>query len=151
MTPTAIATRGDRIQRTLEHLRQHTTDTTGQLVAFGPGQYTDPALAQREQDVVFGRVPSIVAHASELPEPNDFITLQMPRNRVIVARQLDGSVKAFVNVCRHRGALLEEQESGRCRALLLRVRTGGRITPTGPCGRSPARPRSARWTGPATA
>ena len=32
MTPTAIATRGDRIQRTLEHLRQHTTDTTGQLV-----------------------------------------------------------------------------------------------------------------------
>ena len=115
MTPTAIATRGDRIQRTLEHLRQHTTDTTGQLVPFGPGQYTDPALAQRERDLVFGRVPSIVAHASELPEPNDFITLQMPRNRVIVARQHDGSVKAFVNVCRHRGALLEEQESGRCR------------------------------------
>jgi len=28
MTPTAIATRSDRIQRTLEHLRQHTTDTT---------------------------------------------------------------------------------------------------------------------------
>ena len=115
MTPTAVANRSDRIQRTLEHLRQHTTDTTGQLVPFGPGQYTDPGLAQRERDLVFGRVPSIVAHASELPEPNDFITLQMPRNRVIVARQLDGSVKAFVNVCRHRGALLEEQESGRCR------------------------------------
>ena len=58
MTPTAIATRGDRIQRTLEHLRQHTTDTTGQLVPFGPGQYTDPALAQRERDLVFGRVPT---------------------------------------------------------------------------------------------
>ena len=29
MTPTAIATRSDRIQRTLEHLRQHTTDTAG--------------------------------------------------------------------------------------------------------------------------
>ena len=115
MTPTAIATRSDRIQRTLEHLRRHTTDTTGQLVPFGPGQYTDPGLAQQERDLVFGRVPSIVAHASELPEPNDFITLQMPRNRVIVARQHDGSVKAFVNVCRHRGALLEEQASGRCR------------------------------------
>jgi phenylpropionate dioxygenase-like ring-hydroxylating dioxygenase large terminal subunit len=34
---------------------------------------------------------------------------------VIVARQPDGSVKAFVNVCRHRGAMLEEQASGRCR------------------------------------
>ena len=91
------------------------TDTVGQLVPFGPGQYTDPELARRERELVFGRVPSIVAHASELPEPNDFITLTMPRNRVIVARQQDGSVKAFVNVCRHRGAMLEEQASGRCR------------------------------------
>ena len=91
MTPTAIASRSDRIQRTLEHLRHHTTDITDQLVPFGPGQYTDPELAQRERDLVFGRVPSIVAHSSELPEPNDFITLQMPRNRVIVARQQDGS------------------------------------------------------------
>ena len=99
MTPTAIATRSDRIQRTLEHLRHGSTDTVDQIVPFGPGQYTDPDLAHRERELVFGRVPSIVAHASELPEPNDFITLIMPRNRVIVARQGDGSVKAFVNVC----------------------------------------------------
>jgi phenylpropionate dioxygenase-like ring-hydroxylating dioxygenase large terminal subunit len=120
MTPTVIATRSDRIHRTLEHLRQQSTDTVGQLVPFGPGQYTDPELAQRERELVFGRVPSIVAHASELPEPNDFITLTMPRNRVIVARQQDGSVKAFVNVCRHRGAMLEEQASGRCRLFSCR-------------------------------
>jgi hypothetical protein len=68
MTPTAIATRSDRIQRTLEHLRHQSTDTADQLVPFGPGQYTDPVQAQRERDLVFGRVPSIVAHASELPE-----------------------------------------------------------------------------------
>jgi Rubredoxin-like zinc ribbon domain (DUF35_N)/Rieske [2Fe-2S] domain len=130
MTPTAIATRSDRIQRTLEHLRQHTTDTTGQLVPFGPGQYTDPVLAQRERDLVFGRVPSIVAHASELPEPNDFITLQMPRNRVIVAWQHDGSVKAFVNVCRHRGALLEELQSSATvlRSRWIRLDEGWRVT-----------------------
>lgn len=115
MTQTAVAARSDRIRRTLEHLRQQSTDTASQLVPFGPEQYTDPGLAQRERDLVFGRVPSIVAHASELPESSDFITLQMPRNRVIVARQQDGSVKSFVNVCRHRGAMLEEQERGRCR------------------------------------
>jgi phenylpropionate dioxygenase-like ring-hydroxylating dioxygenase large terminal subunit len=115
MTPVTIATRSDRIQRTLEHLRQQSTDLVDDIAAFGPAQYTDPAIARRERDLVFGRVPSIVAHASELPEPGDFITLQMPRNRVIVVRQQDGSVKSFVNVCRHRGALLEEQEQGRCR------------------------------------
>ena len=41
MTPTVIATRSDRIQRTLEHLRRQSTDTADQLVPFGPGQYTD--------------------------------------------------------------------------------------------------------------
>jgi phenylpropionate dioxygenase-like ring-hydroxylating dioxygenase large terminal subunit len=39
----------------------------------------------------------------------------MPRNKVIVVRQKDGGVKAFVNLCRHRGALLEERDKGRCR------------------------------------
>src|SRR4051794_20353694 len=110
-----VAPREDRIRRALAHLRHHTTDEVDQQVAFGPEQYRDPEIARRERDLVFGRVPSIVAHSSELPEPNDFITLQMPRNKVIVVRQKDGSVKTFVNLCRHRGALLEEQEKGRRR------------------------------------
>lgn len=110
-----IVPREDRIRRTLDHLRNETTDEYEAVSSFYPDEFTDPLLAGRERDLVFGRVPSIVAHASELPRPNDFRTLQMPRNRIIVVRQQDGSVKAFVNLCRHRGALLEEQEKGRCR------------------------------------
>ncbi|WP_433506290.1 aromatic ring-hydroxylating oxygenase subunit alpha [Pseudonocardia halophobica] len=109
------APRGDRIRRALDHLRNDTTEEFDSVVPFGPEQYRDPGIAQRERDLVFGRVPSIVAHATELPKPGDFLTLQMPRNKVIVVRQKDGSVKSFVNLCRHRGALLEEQEKGRCR------------------------------------
>jgi phenylpropionate dioxygenase-like ring-hydroxylating dioxygenase large terminal subunit len=115
MTPIAVASRADRIHRTLEHLRDESTDRGDTVVPFGPAQYTDPLLAARERDLIFGRVPSIVAHSSELPQPHDFITRQMPRNRVIVVRQEDGSVKGFVNLCRHRGALLEERDTGRCR------------------------------------
>jgi phenylpropionate dioxygenase-like ring-hydroxylating dioxygenase large terminal subunit len=111
----SVAPRQDRIRRALDHLRHETTDEVDGLLPFGPEQYRDPAIAKIERDQVFGRVPSIVCHGSELPKPNDFITLQMPRNKVIVVRQKDGSVKAFVNLCRHRGALLEEQEKGRCR------------------------------------
>ncbi|SHN46650.1 aromatic ring-hydroxylating oxygenase subunit alpha [Cryptosporangium aurantiacum] len=110
-----IVPREDRIRRTLDHLRNETTDEYETVSAFYPDEFTDPLLAGRERDLVFGRVPSIVAHSSELPRPNDFLTLQMPRNRIIVVRQRDGGVKAFVNLCRHRGALLEEQEKGRCR------------------------------------
>lgn len=82
---------------------------------FQPEEFTDPAIAKRERDLIFGRVPSIVAHGSEIPRSGDFFTLQMPRNNIIVVRQRDGGVKTFVNLCRHRGALLEKEEKGRCR------------------------------------
>jgi phenylpropionate dioxygenase-like ring-hydroxylating dioxygenase large terminal subunit len=105
----------DRIRRLLEHLRHDATDEVDELSSFGPEEFTDLNVAKRERDEIFGRVPSIVAHGSELPKPNDFITLELPRNKVIVVRQRDGSAKTFVNLCRHRGALLEEREKGRCR------------------------------------
>jgi phenylpropionate dioxygenase-like ring-hydroxylating dioxygenase large terminal subunit len=111
----SIAPREARIRRALDHLRNQTTDEYTSIGSFEATDFTDPVIAARERDLVFGRVPSIVAHTSELPEPNDFLTLRMPRNQIIVVRQKDGGVKAFVNLCRHRGALLEEREKGRCR------------------------------------
>ncbi|MGB3602263.1 aromatic ring-hydroxylating oxygenase subunit alpha [Gordonia sp. (in: high G+C Gram-positive bacteria)] len=107
--------RQDRIRRALDLLRGETTDKFDEVVDFEPGEFTDPALAQEERDYIFGTVPSIVAHGSEIARPNDFVTVQMPRNNLLIVRQKDGSVKAFVNLCRHRGAMLEECESGRSR------------------------------------
>jgi phenylpropionate dioxygenase-like ring-hydroxylating dioxygenase large terminal subunit len=107
--------RRDRIGRLLDLLRADDTDKLDATRPFGPREFTDPEAAARERDLIFGRVPSIVAHSSELARPGDFLTLTMPRNRVIVVRQRDGGVKSFVNACRHRGALLEERPSGRCR------------------------------------
>jgi phenylpropionate dioxygenase-like ring-hydroxylating dioxygenase large terminal subunit len=107
--------RPQRIRRALELLRNQTTDTVDEVVGFAASEFTDPILAQRERDHIFGRVPSIVAHGSEVARPYEFLTVQMPRNNVLVVRQKDGTVKAFVNLCRHRGALLEQNEKGRCR------------------------------------
>jgi phenylpropionate dioxygenase-like ring-hydroxylating dioxygenase large terminal subunit len=107
--------RQDRIRRALELLREETTDKFDDVVRFEATEYTDPVLAQEERDYIFGRVPSIVAHGSEIGAPYDFLNVQMPRNNVLVVRQKDGGVKAFVNLCRHRGAKLETEEKGRCR------------------------------------
>jgi phenylpropionate dioxygenase-like ring-hydroxylating dioxygenase large terminal subunit len=109
------APREERIRRALTHLRNDTTDEFDHMTWFAPEEFTDPAVARRERDLIFGRVPSIVAHGSEIPRAGDFFTLQMPRNNIIVVRQHDGSVKALVNLCRHRGALVEKQDKGRCR------------------------------------
>ncbi|ROO85301.1 phenylpropionate dioxygenase-like ring-hydroxylating dioxygenase large terminal subunit [Actinocorallia herbida] len=107
--------RGGRIERLLDLLREDDTDKFEGVVPFGPQEFTDPGIAAREREMIFGRVPSIVAHSAEIARPGAFLTLQMPRNKVIVVRQRDGGVKAFVNACRHRGALLEDQPSGQCR------------------------------------
>ncbi|GAA2454573.1 hypothetical protein GCM10010191_86930 [Actinomadura vinacea] len=111
----SLVPKNERIRRTLDHLRHDTTDEFDAVRPFGPEEFTDPEIARAERDRVFGRVPSIVAHGGELPKPGDFMTLRTPRNQVIIVRQRDGSVKTFVNLCRHRGALLEDREKGRCR------------------------------------
>ncbi|KAA1394228.1 aromatic ring-hydroxylating oxygenase subunit alpha [Aeromicrobium ginsengisoli] len=115
MTDRVSADREARIRRALEHLRNDTTDQVDKIEPFEAAEFTDPVLAARERDLVFGRVPSIVAHGSELPKTYDFKTIRMPRNNVIISRQKDGGVKAFVNLCRHRGALLEEESCGKRR------------------------------------
>ena len=71
--------RQDRILRALELLRNATTDKFADIVGFEPVEFTDPVLAKEERDYIFGTVPSIVAHSSELARPNDFMTVQMPR------------------------------------------------------------------------
>src|ERR1700752_5180082 len=89
-TESLTASQG-RIWKMLNHLKNGTTDEYEQVVAVQPGEFTDPAIAARERELVFGRVPSIVCHGSEIARPGDFLTVQMPRNKVLVVRQRDGS------------------------------------------------------------
>ncbi|ALE74799.1 aromatic-ring-hydroxylating dioxygenase [Pseudonocardia sp. EC080610-09] len=113
---TSATDRRDRAFRTmLRHVEKETTDEFGEIAPSEAVEYRDTELAALERDRVFGEVPFIVAHGSEIAKPNEFLTRRLPRNNAIVIRQRDGGVKAFVNACRHRGAQLVEEESGRCR------------------------------------
>lgn len=115
MADDASLDREARIRRALDHLKQGTTDQVDKVAFFGAQEYTDADLAARERELVFGRVPTIAAHSSEIPDTFDFKTVRMPRNNVILTRQRDGSARAFVNLCRHRGALIESEPAGRRR------------------------------------
>jgi phenylpropionate dioxygenase-like ring-hydroxylating dioxygenase large terminal subunit len=90
-------------------------DTATGQVLVDPTMYSDPAVLAREQERIFDRVPVIAGHSSEAPNPYDFLTVDLPGNRVVVSRQPDGSLRAFVNMCRHRGACLETERTGRAR------------------------------------
>ncbi|KOX13317.1 2Fe-2S ferredoxin [Nocardiopsis sp. NRRL B-16309] len=83
------------------------------LIPTLPGHsYTDPGVFSREQDRIFERMWFCSVRAADLPEPGDFRTVQIGRESVLVTRSRDGSLRAFLNICRHRGARLCTDESG---------------------------------------
>lgn len=114
-THTIQARRTRALRALLDHLDSGVTDQYPEIERFEAIDYHDPVRAELERDRIFGEVPFIVAHSSEVPKRNDFISVDLPRNKVVVIRQRDGGVKTFVNACRHRGAQLVTEESGTCR------------------------------------
>ena len=78
-------------------------------------RYSDVARFEEERDVLFRPSLNVVAHGSQIASPGDFITRDVVGTPVILVRHEDGSAKAFINVCRHRGATVELRERGKCR------------------------------------
>ncbi|MEX0283899.1 MAG: aromatic ring-hydroxylating dioxygenase subunit alpha [Paracoccaceae bacterium] len=74
--------------------------------------YTDSAHFEAEMQHVFRRYPLMVAHNSELPDPGSFLRRDTARQPMLITRDSDGQVHAFINVCRHRGARLVDETQG---------------------------------------
>lgn len=78
-----------------------------------PGSfYTDDDVYAADLRHVFGRHWFLAATEAELPEPGDYVTLDLDARSLIVIRDDDGVVRAFHNVCRHRGARVLTEPSG---------------------------------------
>ena len=80
--------------------------------------FADEELFELEQKHIFERTWSFLGLDSQVQKPNDFITTFIGRTPVIVIRNAVGTLGAFLNVCRHKGALLARTESGNRRTLV---------------------------------
>ena len=74
--------------------------------------YHDPEFLEAEKRAFLRAAPQVVCHESEIAEPGEWRTLEYLGESIIVIRGDDGQVRAFSNVCRHRGSRLLDGEAG---------------------------------------
>ncbi len=98
----------DWIRRYLTHLEAGTTDLAPAALHLPSSIYTSAAHCTQERDRVFRRQAVVAGFSCELPGPGDFFTLSIGDIPVVVMRDVDGRVGAFVNLCRHRGGPVAE-------------------------------------------
>ena len=66
-----------------------------------------------EREEIFFRDWIAVGRAEEVPDPTSFVLKDVFGENIIVVRGRDNVVRAFYNVCRHRGTAVEERECGK--------------------------------------
>jgi choline monooxygenase len=87
------------------------TVTDGRTLPFD--WYSDPAVARLERERIFRRSWQYAGRADQVAGPGSFFTCEAGDVPIVVLRDRDGGLRAFVNVCRHRGSLVCEGEGRR--------------------------------------
>lgn len=87
----------------IAHAKAGTIDQADTVVEVPVAAYTDPALFELEKKRIFRRLPLMLAPSCELPEPGSYKAMTVVGVPVLLSRQKDDSVSAFLNMCTHRG------------------------------------------------
>jgi phenylpropionate dioxygenase-like ring-hydroxylating dioxygenase large terminal subunit len=80
--------------------------------------FSDADIFEQELANIFGRAWLFLCHDSQIPNTGDFFESVMGRDNVLVVRQKDGSIKALLNTCSHRGNAVCRADEGNARSFL---------------------------------
>lgn len=81
--------------------------------------YHSPALFALERERLFLTHWQIAGHVSDIPAPGDWLAFDLMGERAVVMRGADGVVRAFHNLCRHRGARVVAGAQGQCKGAIV--------------------------------
>ena len=81
-----------------------------------PWCYTSEDWYGREKNRLFLKCWNFIARADEIPNPGDFLVIDMVGESILLTRDRQGALHAFANFCRHRGTRLADGK-GNCKVL----------------------------------
>lgn len=90
-------------KRALDHVRSGTTDMAQEVLEVPLDYYRDSGLFAREHELL-RRTPMALVASAQIPQPHDYIVRDVLETSVLVTRDGNGRVHAFLNYCRHRSA-----------------------------------------------
>ena len=75
--------------------------------------YTDPEVFRQELETFFCQTWICAGRSEQIPNPGDFFLCEVAGESIIVTRDTGGAVRAFYNVCRHRGTRMCRDARGK--------------------------------------
>jgi carnitine monooxygenase subunit len=99
----------------IAHVRAGTIAPEADVHRVPATNYFDPARWQLEVDRIFKRLPLLLGFTAELRERGAYKALEVAGVPVLLTRAEDGAMRAFVNMCSHRGAIVVEEGLGNAR------------------------------------
>ncbi|MEC7734995.1 MAG: aromatic ring-hydroxylating dioxygenase subunit alpha [Pseudomonadota bacterium] len=91
-----------------EHAENGTMHLVDDIVKIPASNYYDKNRWQNEIDLIFKRLPLVLGVSAEIPNPGDYKAMEVVGVPVIILRNNEGKISAFLNACIHRGAALVE-------------------------------------------
>ena len=88
----------------LANVERESGDLTADVMHLPVSRYRDVAQWRREIEEIYHRVPLVMALSVDIPRPGDLTAFEIAERPVVTIRGEDGVARAFLNVCRHRGA-----------------------------------------------
>jgi phenylpropionate dioxygenase-like ring-hydroxylating dioxygenase large terminal subunit len=104
------------IEGLMKHLDGDTNVDAGRQLRNPVTSYTCPDIAEKEWESFFQNYPHVLGLSGDLPEPHSFLTSNDLGKPILCTRGEDGVFRAFLNVCRHRGTVVEDEPRGQKRA-----------------------------------
>jgi phenylpropionate dioxygenase-like ring-hydroxylating dioxygenase large terminal subunit len=98
----------------LDYVENDKTFSTPDLMRVPTRSYTDPDQFAAEMELIFKKVPLMLALTCEMPNPGDYKAMDAVGLPVLISRDKSGAVRAFLNVCAHRGAPVASEGHGNC-------------------------------------